>query len=116
MMPDDAPLTHARWLTLLCAGRFATMLIGMTYAASIPALLGPWAMSATAAGTVQTGFNAANAVALPLASWLADHLGARRVLLASAWLAAAASLGFALFARSHDLALVLFSLVGLGLA
>jgi MFS family permease len=103
----------AVWPALICFGRFGTMLISMTYAASIPALMGPWAMSATAAGTVQTAFNAANAVALPLASYLADHIGARRVLLASAWLGAAAALAFALFARSHDAAVALFALVGI---
>src|SRR5260370_35624190 len=104
------------WLALICFGRFGTMLISMTYAASIPALMGPWAMSATAAGTVQTAFNAANAVALPLASYLADHVAARRVLLASAWLGAAAALAFALFARSHDAAVALFALVGISQA
>lgn len=104
------------WLALICFGRFGTMLISMTYAASIPALMGPWAMTATAAGTVQTAFNAANAVALPLASYLADHIGARRVLLASAWLGAAAAFAFALFARSHDAAVVLFALVAISQA
>src|SRR5258708_25752435 len=91
----------AVWLALICFGRFGTMLISMTYAASIPALMGPWAMSATAAGTVQTAFNAANAVALPLASYLADHIGARRLLLASAWLRAPAAPAFSPFPRSH---------------
>ncbi len=104
------------WLTLICLGRFGTMLISMTYAASIPALIVHWSMSATAAGSVQTAFNAANAVALPLVSWLADHVGARRILLASSWLAAVAALGFALLARSHDAAVLLFALVGISQA
>jgi MFS family permease len=106
----------AVWLALICFGRFGTMLISMTYAASIPVLMGPWAMSATAAGTVQTAFNAANAIALPLVSTLADHFSARRILLVSAWLGAAASLAFATFARSHDAAVVLFALVGVSQA
>jgi MFS family permease len=110
------PQRRSFWLTLVCLGRFGTMLISMTYAASIPSLISTWDMSATAAGTVQTAFNAANAVALPLASYLADLFGARRVLLASAWLGAAAALGFALFARSHDSALLLFGLVGISQA
>jgi MFS family permease len=106
----------ATWLALICFGRFGTMLISMTYAASIPVLLGRWEMSATAAGAVQTAFNAANAIALPLVSYLADHFSARRILLVSAWLGAAASLGFALFARSHDAAVALFALVGISQA
>jgi MFS family permease len=104
------------WLALICFGRFGTMLISMAYAASIPVLLGPWAMSATAAGTVQTAFNAANAIALPLVSYLADHFSARRILLASAWLGVAATLAFAFFARSHDAAVLLFALVGVSQA
>jgi len=106
----------AAWLALICFGRFGTMLISMTYAASIPVLMGPWQMSATAAGTVQTAFNAANALALPLVSYLADHFSARRILLVSAWLGAVAALAFAFFARSHDDAVALFALVGVSQA
>ena len=106
----------AAWLALICFGRFGTMLISMTYAASIPVLMGPWEMSATAAGTVQTAFNAANAIALPLVSYLADHFRARGILLVSAWLGAGAALAFAFFARSHDAAVVLFALVGVSQA
>jgi MFS family permease len=106
----------AAWLALICFGRFGTMLVSMTYAASIPVLMGRWAMSATEAGTVQTAFNAANAIALPLVSYLADHFSARRILLVSAWAGAAAALGFAVFARSHDAAVVLFALVGVSQA
>ena len=102
----------AAWLALICFGRFGTMLISMTYAVSIPVLMGPWEMNATAAGTVQTAFNAANAISLPLVSYLADHFSARRILVVSAWLGAAAALGFGFFARSHDAAVVLFALVG----
>src|SRR5260370_42693911 len=104
------------WLALICFGRFGTMLISMTYAASIPALMAPWAMSATAAGTVQTAFNAANAVALPLASYLADHVGARRVLLASAWLRAPPAPPFALFAPLPHAAVAPFALVWISAA
>src|SRR5258708_37559923 len=106
----------AVWLALICFGRFGTMLISMTWAWSLSALRGRWARSAPAAGTVQPAFNAGNAVALPLASYLADPTGARRVLLASAWLGAAAALAFALFARSHDAAVALFALVGISQA
>jgi MFS family permease len=106
----------ATWLALICFGRFGTMLISMTYAASIPVLMGHWEMSATAAGTVQTAFNAANAIALPLVSYLADHFRARCILLVSAWPGACAALAFAFFARSHDAAVVLFALVGVSQA
>src|SRR5438270_12996407 len=116
MSPSQFRERPAVWLALICFGRFGTMLISMTYAASIPVLMGPWEMSATAAGTVQTAFNAANAIALPVVSYLADRVGARRILLASAWLGAAASPAFAILARSHDAAVILFALVGMSQA
>src|SRR5437764_7045500 len=116
MFPSLLCERPAIWLALVCFGRFGAMLVSMTYAASIPVLMGPWAMSATAAGTVQTAFNAANAIALPLVSTVADHVGARRILLVSSWLGAAASLAFAILARSHDTAVLLFALVGISQA
>jgi MFS family permease len=116
MFPSPLCERPAIWLALVCFGRFGAMLVSMTYAASIPVLMGPWAMSATAAGTVQTAFNAANAIALPLVSTVADHVGARRILLVSSWLGAAASLAFAILARSHDTAVLLFALVGISQA
>ena len=77
-------------------------LIFMTYAASLPTLTREWAMSATQAGLVQTSFSAGFAISLFGTSWLADHLGARRMFLWFCWLGAAAALAFALLARSFE--------------
>jgi MFS family permease len=85
----------------------------MTYAATLPVLRDAWGMSATAAGSISTGFQLGYAVSLLCFSSLADRVSARRVYLWSAWLSAAAALAFALFARSYLSGLVLSTLVAL---
>ncbi len=85
----------------------------MTYAACLPVLRAEWQMSATAAGSISTGFQLGYAVSLLFCSALADRIGARTVFLVSAWLSAGAALAFALFARSYTSALVLYTLVAL---
>ena len=100
------------WLAALALSRAFLTLIFMTYAASLPTLTREWAMSATQAGLVQTCFSAGFAVSLFITSWLADHIGARRMFLWFCWLGAAAALAFALFARSFEEALWLYGLVG----
>ena len=101
------------WLLALCASRTFMTFVFMTYAATLPVLREAWAMSATAAGSISTGFQAGYAVSLLVFSWLADRLSARRVYLWSAWLSAAAALGFAFLARSWLSGLVLYTLVAL---
>jgi MFS family permease len=98
---------------MLCVSRTFNMFIFMTYAATLPVLRPTWGMSATAAGSVSTGFQLGYAVSLLVCSWLADRVGARRVFLASGWLAAATALAFAFYARSYLSALVLYTLVAL---
>ncbi|MBI3636682.1 MAG: MFS transporter [Candidatus Rokubacteria bacterium] len=89
------------------------MWIFMTYAAALPVLRPAWGMSATAAGSISTGFQLGYAVSLMAFSSLADRLGARRVFVGSAWLSAAAAIAFALFARSYVSGLMLYTLVAL---
>src|SRR5438132_3077232 len=85
----------------------------MTYAATLPVLRGEWEMSATAAGSIATGFQLGYAVSLLFFSSLADRVGARRVFLGSAWLSAVSALAWALWARSYVSGLVLYTLVAL---
>jgi MFS family permease len=101
------------WLALLCVSRSFNMFIFMTYAATLPVLRPAWEMSATAAGSISTGFQLGYAVSLLVFSWLADRVGARRVFLSSGWLSAATSIAFALYARSYLSALALYTLVAL---
>lgn len=101
------------WLLGLCASRFLINLIQMIYAACLPLLKPAWAMSATQAGSVATGFQIGYAVSLFGFSWLADRFGARRMVLTSALASATAAVAFAFFARSYPAALALFTLVAL---
>jgi MFS family permease len=70
-------------------------------------------MSATAAGSISTGFQAGYAVSLVAFSSLADRVGARRVFLGSAWLSAVSALAFAFWARSYTTGLLLYTLMAL---
>ncbi len=85
----------------------------MTYAATLPVLRVEWGMSATAAGSISTGFQLGYAVSLVVFSALADRVGARHVFLGSAWLSAVSALLFAAFARSYLTGLILYTLVAL---
>jgi sugar phosphate permease len=89
------------WLFAVCAARTCMTSVFMTYAAALPVLRTEWGMSATAAGSISTGFQAGYAVSLVAFSSLADRVGARRVFLGSAWLSAVSALAFAFWARSY---------------
>jgi MFS family permease len=101
------------WLLGLCSSRLFINLVQMIYAACLPLLKSSWQMSATEAGSVATGFQLGYAVSLFGFSWLADRVGARRIVLASSFISAAATVVFAVFARSYLSALVLYTLVAL---
>ncbi len=101
------------WLVAVCASRMFMTSMFMTYAATLPVLRTEWGMTATAAGSISTGFQLGYAVSLVFFSSLADRVGARRVFLGSAWLGAVSALLFAVFARSYVSGLVLYTLVAL---
>ena len=101
------------WLLALCIARTFNTAIFMSYAAALPVLRPAWEMSATAAGSISTGWQIGYAVSLVFVSALADRVGARRVFLVSAWFSAVAALLFALFARSFVSGLILYALAAL---
>lgn len=101
------------WLLALGAARALMTAVFMTYAATLPVLRSEWGMSATAAGSISTGFQLGYAVSLVVFSALADRVGARRVFVWSAWLSAAAAAAFAAGARSYVSGLALYTLVAL---
>ncbi|WP_051469592.1 MFS transporter [Chelativorans sp. J32] len=102
-------------LLLLTVSRFSASMAMMIYAGSLPFLLDEWRMSGAEAGAIQSVFNITYAVSLLVTSWLSDHLGAKRVFLASNACSVFAFLAFALAAHSHESALILYGLVGLSL-
>jgi MFS family permease len=103
------------WLSGLCGSRVFTYLVFLTYAATLPVLRTQWGMSASAAGSISSGFQIAYAFSLLIFSELADRIGARRVFLWSNFCTAIASLLFAIFARGYYSGLILYTLVGFSL-
>ncbi|MEG7407222.1 MFS transporter [Serratia marcescens] len=98
---------------LLCVSRTGLCLGTMMFAGALPTIRSEWQLGAASAGTVQTVFSLTNALALLVASWWCDSLGARRVYLLFSWLGAGAQMLFAVFAHSYIGALVLMAFVGL---
>ncbi len=107
----DRERADRAWLLAICASRTFVCFVAMTYAATLPVLLDAWRMTGTSAGAISTASQAGYAISLMLFSWLADRLGARRVLLWSTAGSAMAAIAFAAFARSYVSGLVLSTLV-----
>lgn len=103
------------WLFGICSSRFFTYLVFMTYAAALPVLQREWRMSATAAGSISSGFTIGYAVSLIILSELADRIGPKRVFLWSNFITAFASLAFAILARGYYSGLLLYTLISLAL-
>jgi MFS family permease len=101
------------WLVAICAARVLLYANFMVYAACLPVVLVDWQMSAAQAGSVVTGFTLGYAISLVVFSWLADHHGARNVVIVSGLLSAVSAAIFGLLAHSYASALVLYTLAGL---
>ncbi|MFN3352596.1 MAG: MFS transporter [Brevundimonas sp.] len=100
------------WLTI---SRIGAGMAFMAWASALPWILSEWRLPAAQAGWVQTSFNLAYAASLLTSGWLSDRFGAAVVLRTSSW-ASVVLLGLcAAFARDFGSALVLFSLLALGL-
>jgi sugar phosphate permease len=85
----------------------------MVYAACLPVLLEQWAMPATQAGTVASGFMLGYALSLVASSWLAERFGSRRVFELSTVASALTAIVFGFFARDYISGLVLYTLAAL---
>jgi len=111
-MGAEQPMTPGRLLAI-CAARVFLFATFMTVAATIPLLTLEWALSATAAGAIVSSFTLCYAVSVFGFAWAADHFGAKRMVLASAIAAAAASAAFGFLAHDWWSATVVYGLVGL---
>ena len=105
-------MTSARLLAI-CAARVLLFATFMTVAAVIPLLMRDWALTATAAGAIVSTFTLCYAASVFAFAWAADHFGAKRMVVASALAAAAASAAFGFFAHDWWSAMLLYGLVGL---
>ncbi|MBU2055495.1 MAG: MFS transporter [Proteobacteria bacterium] len=106
------PLWRDSWLMAICIGRIFMYMNYMVYAACLPIIKGEWGMSATQAGSIVSGFMIGYSASLAIASWLADHFGARRIFVLSAFASSVAALAFGIFARDYATTLLLYSLIG----
>lgn len=84
----------------------------MVVAATIPLLLTDWQITATRAGGIVTAFTVAYAVSLFGFAFVADYVGAKRMVFVSAVMAAGASVLFAFFADGYVSTLILYTLIG----
>ncbi|MCC2112237.1 MAG: MFS transporter [Hyphomicrobiales bacterium] len=101
------------WTLAVSISRIFLFATFMTIAAVIPELQRAWGLSATAAGSIVTGFTITYALSLFGFAWAADHLGAKRTVASSAIASGVTSALFGLFAHDYLSALLLYSLVGL---
>ena len=97
----DGPAGRDPWVLAVCLARVFLFANFMTVAAAVPVVMPAWEIGAAKAGSVVSSFTISYAVSLFVTSWIADHFGAKRVALASCWLAAAAAAAFGLFARDY---------------
>ena len=105
-----------RTVLLLCAAEALSMAAFSTYPALLPSIRDAWRLNNAAAGLVSGVYFGGYVAAAPLLTGLTDRVDARRVYVASAFVAGAGALGFALFARGLASAIVWQALAGAGLA
>lgn len=112
MEAGEAALTTRRVLAI-CAARTFMFSTFMVVAATIPLLLTDWEITATRAGGIVTAFTVAYALSLFGFAFVADYVGAKRMVLVSAGAAALSSLLFAGFANGYLSTVLLYALIGL---
>jgi MFS family permease len=101
------------WLLSICVGRVFAYANFMVYAACLPILRGQWALSATQAGTVASGFMLGYTVSLVASSLLAERFGSRRIFVLSTVASASTAMAFGFLARDYTSGLVLYTLAAL---
>ncbi len=106
-----APLRE--WLALLCASRLLQAMIVTAYSGVLPFMMVDWQMSAAEAGSIQSAWHVGYMSSLFAVGLLADRHGPHRVFFIGSAISAVAALAFAVFARGHLSALLLYGLAGL---
>jgi MFS family permease len=105
----------ARLIFWFCAALVLNLTGFMTLAAVLPQLITNWSLTGTEAGWLGGIYFAGYVCAVPVLTTLTDRIDARRICLASALCAGAASIAFALLADGFWSALALRFLAGAGL-
>ena len=103
-------------VALLCVTSVLGMLGFSSFSALLPEFQRDWSLSNTEAGWISGIFYAGYVAAVPLLVGSTDRVDPRRIYLLSFLIAAAAALGYALFAEGFWSALGFRALAGVGLA
>jgi len=106
---------HA-WLLAICLAELGTMLVFQSFSALLPLLTVEWGLSNTEAGLILAFYQVGYIGVVAVLATLTDYMAPRRIYLASAAWTALTSAAFAWWAEGFLSALVLRTLVGLGLA
>jgi MFS family permease len=106
---------HA-WLWAVCLSELGTMLVFSSFSALLPILKVEWGLTNTEAGLILAFYQVGYIGVVAVLATLTDYMPPRRIYLASAAWTALSSAAFAWWAGGFVSALVLRTLVGLGLA
>jgi MFS family permease len=111
-----ARVSDRAWLLAICLSELGTMLVFSSFSALLPILEVEWGLTNTEAGLILAFYQAGYVGVVAVLATLTDYIPPRRIYLASAAWAALTSAAFAWWADGFLSALVLRTLVGLGLA
>jgi MFS family permease len=104
------------WLLAICLAEMGTMLVFSSFSALLPILKVEWSLTNTEAGLILAFYQVGYIGLVAVLATLTDYMPPRRIYLASAAWTSLTSLAFAWWAGGFVSALVLRTLVGLGLA
>jgi len=104
------------WLLAICLAELGTMLVFSSFSALLPILKAEWGLTNTEAGLILAFYQVGYIGLVAVLATLTDYMPPRRIYLASAAWTGLTSVAFAWWAGGFVSALVLRTLVGLGLA
>jgi MFS family permease len=104
------------WLLAVCLSELGTLLVFSSFSALLPILKVEWGLTNTEAGLILACYQVGYIGAVAILATLTDYMPPRRIYLASAAWTFLTSVAFAWWASGFVSALVLRTLVGLGLA
>jgi MFS family permease len=111
-----APRSDRLWLLGLCLARAGASTMSMAYPTVLSAVQSEWALSATAAGSINAATQLGTALSLVVLSALADHLGPRIIFVGSATAAAVSAFLIPSLAGGYLSGLILFFVAAVAVA
>lgn len=109
-------MSDRAWLVAICLSELGTMLVFSSFSALLPILKVEWRLTNTQAGLILAFYQVGYIGVVAVLATLTDYMPPRRIYLASAAWTFLTSVAFAWWASGFVSALLLRTLVGLGLA